>query len=553
MNPIIQRELVSTLRTKRALVIQVLLVSALALLVVLRWPSDAMVNRTGEQSGQVLSIFAYGLMVGLMMMVPAFPATSIVSERQKGTLELLLNSPMSALSIMIGKIIGVSGFALILIVLSLPAAAACYTMGGVDQAQLLKMYAILVFMALQYASLGLLISTFAATTDAALRMTYGAILVLAVVTLGPHEFLQRLVSGSAATVIEWVRCVSPIPAMMETLGHEAVGSRGFVQAGGATGRFVILALILSALLLIWTTVRLSQRLMDRPRAAGKITDERSRGVQAYRRIMYLWFFDPKRRSELISPLANPVTVKEFRTRRFGRSNWMMRLVFGCMIISLALMLAATRNTEAWGVESLGTIMVLLSIGLIILVTPSLASGLISGERETGGWQLLQMTPLTAFKIVRGKLMSVMWTLVLLLFATLPAYGLLDQIDVSHKLRIRDTLISLVLTALFALLLSGAVSSLFKRTAAATTTAYMLLISLCAGTMLFWLLEESPFSRSTVETVLLFNPLAAALTLIKAPGFTEYTLIPGNWSILGIGSVILLVVLVVRTWRLTRPL
>ena len=124
MNPIIQRELVGLLRTKRALFVQVLLVAALTLLVVLRWPTDAMVSTSGEQSREVLSIFAYGLMAGLILLAPAFPATTIVSERQKGTLQLLLNSPMKAVSILFGKLIGVLGFALLLLVLSLPAGRA---------------------------------------------------------------------------------------------------------------------------------------------------------------------------------------------------------------------------------------------------------------------------------------------------------------------------------------------------------------------------------------------------------------------------------------------
>ena len=48
LNPIVQRELVAMLRTRRALALQVCLVAALSLLVVLRWPTDA---RRGELHG----------------------------------------------------------------------------------------------------------------------------------------------------------------------------------------------------------------------------------------------------------------------------------------------------------------------------------------------------------------------------------------------------------------------------------------------------------------------------------------------------------------------
>ena len=551
-NPIIQRELVGMLRTGRALALQVLLVLVLSTLVVLKWPSRAQVDLYFTQSQQVLSVFAYGLMVGVILLAPVFPATSIVRERQQGTLTLLLNSPMSGTKILFGKLIGTVGFVLLLLVLSLPAAAACYTMGGVDLwGQLLYVYVVLFVAALQYATLGMLVSTYARSTDAALRVTYGVILAMAIVTLGPHQFLQSLVAGPAAEGIKWFRSVSPIPAMMEAMRHTGVEMRGTVEAGNVTKQYTIVSLGLIFVFIMWTGARLNFRLFDKARPVGKVTDERSTGVRAYRRVMFLWFFDPKRRSGLIGPLTNPVMVKEFRSRRFGRSHWLLRLIGFCMIVSLALMLAATRGTVNWGVEVLGTILVVLSMGLIVLLTPSLASGLISSERESGGWRLM-MTPLSAFTIITGKILSVMWTLALVLVSTLPAYALLNLIDVSDSLRIAQTLICLVLTAVFALLLSAAVSSLFQRTATATTVSYTLLVGLCAGTMLFWMGHGAPFTTSTVEAFLAMNPVAASLTLIDATGFRDFRLFPANWWFMGIACAVCVLVLWVQTWRLTKP-
>ena len=114
------------------------------------------------------------------------------------------------------------------------------------------------------------------------------------------------------------------------------------------------------------------------------------------------------------------------------------------------------------------------------------------------------------------------------------------------------LICLGLTAVFALMLSAAAGSFFRRTAPSTTAAYALLVGLCAGTMLVWLGRDAPFGHSVVEAVLTFNPLATALTVIETPGFTQYRLLPGNWWFLAYGSIFCLVVLVLQTWRLTRP-
>jgi ABC-type polysaccharide/polyol phosphate export permease len=116
----------------------------------------------------------------------------------------------------------------------------------------------------------------------------------------------------------------------------------------------------------------------------------------------------------------------------------------------------------------------------------------------------------------------------------------------------EVIVTLLLTAIFAVLLSAAVSSMFRRTAAATATAYTLLVALCAGTMLVWLGRDAPFTQRTVEAVLQVNPLAAALAAIQAPGFSDYHLVPANWWIIGTASVVCLLTLIVRTWRLTRP-
>src|SRR5215467_10863210 len=130
MNPIIHRELLEVLRTRKALALQLGLGLACVLLVLLRWPTGELADLSGARSLQVLRVFGYGLLAGILLLVPAFPATSLVREKVKGTLPLLLNSPMPPWSIYLGKLGGVLGFTAVLLVMTLPAAAACYALGG---------------------------------------------------------------------------------------------------------------------------------------------------------------------------------------------------------------------------------------------------------------------------------------------------------------------------------------------------------------------------------------------------------------------------------------
>jgi len=281
-----------------------------------------------------------------------------------------------------------------------------------------------------------------------------------------------------------------------------------------------------------------------------MTEDRSGVARAARRLLFL--VDPQRRSGSMSLWVNPVMVKEFRCRRFGRSHWMLRLIAICAILSLGLTVIALTGALPWGIEFIGGALVLLQIALLILFAPSLAAGLISSERESGSWQLLRMTPLSAGTILVGKLLSVVWPLLLLLCATLPGYVVLMTVKPELVLQVQRVVLSLALTAVFAVLLSAAASTFPRSTATATTVSYLGLLAVCVAPLLIWLGRGAPFGHGMVQAVLTVNPVAAALQASETPGFADYALLPANWWIIGSACLLLLVFLRAQTWRLYRP-
>jgi ABC-type transport system involved in multi-copper enzyme maturation permease subunit len=549
-HPIVQREFLGTLRRRRASAAIIATAVAFSALVLLGWPSDAQVDLSGEPAQKVFRLFGYGLLAALLLLAPAFPATSIVREKRQGTLVLLLNSPLRPWSIYAGKLAGSLGFVLLLLLTSVPAAAACHAMGGVSlSGELLPLYAILVLVAVEYTAWALLVSTYVYSIDAALRYAYGGVLLLAIVSLGPHYFLQGI-GGWKAEFAEQLRCLSPIPAVMQLLGHSGVGAKGLITAGNLTVRCAAYGLAATGLFAGLTLLRLNHRLFDRARSQGLITDERQWLVRTLRRMVFV--VDPQRRKLTIAPLVNPVMVKEFRCRRFGRMHWMLRLAAASMMASLGLTYVASLGSMDWGPETIGGLMVLLQGALIVLLTPALAAGLISSEVESGGWQLLQMTPLSARKILVGKLASVVWPILLILISTLPGYLVMVYIEPAMWLQIRQVLICLTFTAVFSLTLSVAFSSLLSRTATATAASYGALAVFCGGTMLVWLLRDSPFGHGTVVWSLTMNPIAAGLAVIGTPGFAEYPLIPNSWWFATFASALFMALVFLRTHQLTRP-
>lgn len=549
-NPIVGREFVGMLRRGQATALLTAVALFFSLLVLARWPSGGIVDLSAAQSAGLFRLFGYGLLATLLILVPVFPATSIVREKAKGTLVLLLNSPMPAWSIYLGKISGVLGFVALILVASVPAAAACYAMGGVSLTRgFLPLYGLLFLVAMQYVALGLLVSTLSSSTESAMRITYGCVLLMTVISVGPHFFLQGK-RTTAAKYAALARCVSPIPAVMELMGDGDVGGQGLINPTGVPFRFAMFWVVTTAGFASATLLRLNHTIFDRARSAGRITDDQSALVRVGRRMMYL--VDPQRRKTGIPWYLNPVMVKEFRCRRFGRMHWLLRLVAVCAVVSLWLTYAASTGMMTWGPAVIGGIMVMLQVALIIMLAPALAGGLISGERESGGWQLLQMTPISPGRILRGKLMSVVWPVCLLLFATLPGYAVMYYIRPEAWLDITYVIVCLLLTAAFSIVLAAACSSLFSRTSTATTVAYAVLITLCVGTLLIWMGRGAPFGHATVEAALSLNPMAAALNIIKMPGFAEYRLVETNWWLMGSSTLALLGCLFVRCRQLSRP-
>jgi ABC-type transport system involved in multi-copper enzyme maturation permease subunit len=550
MNPIIRRELLGALRTRKAVAMQLGLAVVCALLVLVRWPTGDLADLTGVRSVQVLRVFGYGLLAGVLLLVPAFPATSLVREKIQGTLALLLNSPLSPLSIYLGKLGGILGFTVVLLLMTLPAATACYALGGSGaRGGILALYAVLGLAALQLSTLGLLVSSRAQSTDGALRITYALVLTVSVLVLAPHALL-RGGSGPLTEFAGWLRGLSPIPAVLETLGQGDVGSAGMSAGGGAISRYVLLASVMSLLCALATIARLNHKLLDRARPPGVMTQDRSSGAQLLRRLVFL--VDPQRRSGSTSWWINPVLVKEFRSRRFGRSHWTLRLIALSAILSLGLSYIAAVGALPWGIEMIGGALVLLQVALLILFAPSLASGLVSTEQESGSWQLLHMTPVSPGAILRAKLLSVAWPLLLLLCATLPGYVVMMTVKPTLILQVQRVVVCLALTAVFSVLLSAAASTLLRSTAAATAASYLMLLAICVGPLLIWLGRDAPFGHATVEAALSIDPVAAALHASETPGFSEYELLPLNWWIIGVTCVGLLVLLRVRVWQLCRP-
>lgn len=546
-NPVLRRELLERLRSRKTLAALLTVAFVSSALVLLRWPTDATIDIVSQGAMQVFQPLAFALTLAVMMLIPPFPATSLVSERRKGTLTLLLNSPITPFQLYSGKLLSNVLLSLILISACLPAITACFAMGGISvKDHIAPLVIVLCIMSIQYTAIGLWVSVRSSSTDASLRWTYAMVLALTVFSIGPLILIGNL-PGLVATAARWLTAISPISALQQITGSQGTVASLGIQTGWI--EFCIASLILTVILAIITIRKLDPLLLDRPRPTGKVVGKPGEKTGNFRRLNYI--IDPNKRKASIPAWLNPVMVKEFRTRKFGRLHWLIRMVSLCAIISLLLTVLASTGTVNWGVERIAGPMVLMQLALMLLVGPSLGANLIASEVESGGWQLLRTTPFSPVRILTGKIMSVVWTMLLVLLATLPGYVVMSFIQPAMSGQVGNVLISLLVAVAMVVSISACVSAFCKTTAIATATSYGVLLLLFAGTLLVWLARNKPFGPIFVERVLLFNPAATALSEMKTAGFEQYNLAPDSWWVGGGITLSSLAILAVRVWRMTR--
>ncbi len=121
--------------------------------------------------------------------------------------------------------------------------------------------------------------------------------------------------------------------------------------------------------------------------------------------------------------------------------------------------------------------------LLLLVSPALTAGAISGERERQTLDLLLVTNTGVMKLVFGRVLESFFFLALMIFSSLPVLCLMLAAGGITFVQMLISLLFLMCEAYAALCVGIFCSSLFKRTAPATVVAYLSVFSIGVLTML----------------------------------------------------------------------
>jgi ABC-type transport system involved in multi-copper enzyme maturation permease subunit len=238
---------------------------------------------------------------------------------------------------------------------------------------------------------------------------------------------------------------------------------------------------------------------------------------------------------LARPQLNPIIVREVRTRMRGVRPYLILTGFllllaagGYGIYQLMLQQSRFGTTllSAQVGQALFRGLAFLEILLVVFLAPSMTSGAISGEREQLTYDMLLATPLRPAQILWGKLIAALSYLFLLIFASVPMFSVVLVFGGVELSALLKALALLMATTICFGALGLTCSAFARRTARATTVAYILVLLLIGLPVLVasvWSQFSSPQGQLPPPALVYLNPFSALLSIMTIVPMNDPTM------------------------------
>ncbi len=211
MNPILERELKTRMRTRRTPIILMIYLLILGIAITLFFVLNEQQNRYGYGGGafnpslavQIYNLIVIGQFIILMLILPAFSATAISGERERQTLELMLCTDLSPWKIIFGKIMASLAFVFLMIIAAMPFMGIVFLFGGITVFEILKVVLFYMMTSFLVCSIGLFCSVWFKRVVTSIVMTYfimgllfvGTLIafyiVMVIMSMGRNDFLTK--------------------------------------------------------------------------------------------------------------------------------------------------------------------------------------------------------------------------------------------------------------------------------------------------------------------------------------------------------------------------
>lgn len=265
LNPVLLKELRQRFRSYRSplvILLYLLVLGGFSLgYIYLKWRNGPAFFQPGSSKEifMVLSMAQLGL---LTFVVPGLTAGVISGERERQTLNVLLTTELSPLSIVVSKVISACSFMVLLLFATLPLYSLVFMYGGMSPSQIAGVFGFFLICMFLFAAIGVACSTYFKRTGVSTITTYAVVFFLLAGTGFLAGFLYELYRSQASMamlqlretplVVQILQDINPVMVMMRILGENASFGPGREMWLPYWGTFTVTYLAMGVLLVLWS-------------------------------------------------------------------------------------------------------------------------------------------------------------------------------------------------------------------------------------------------------------------------------------------------------------
>jgi len=256
-NPVLTKELRVRMRGSRAYWILFGYLGFLSAVLLSMYAAfEQSVSRAGAGSSEVTqisaSIFTAVVLTQMFLVLfitPAITSGSLTIEREQQTMDMLVMTPVTRGSIVLGKLLSAVSFTALLLISSLPLISICFMLGSVDPGMVVSNYMMLLFGSIAIGAMGLMWSSIARTTTQAVIYTYSTLFVLFVLGAYAYGAMAAVPNYTAGTVSSVLRAIGATWFLDRFLGIQGPNGIGFAIVCALAG--LLMAATATVRLEIW--------------------------------------------------------------------------------------------------------------------------------------------------------------------------------------------------------------------------------------------------------------------------------------------------------------
>jgi ABC-2 type transport system permease protein len=226
-------------------------------------------------------------------------------------------------------------------------------------------------------------------------------------------------------------------------------------------------------------------------------------------------------------MTNPILARELRARSRRIGTTVSLTLFVLIMTGVGLIVWVTTNTASAfsgnpaAASTIGTNLfewiVITMILVMCFIIPGFTGSSISGERDRQTLVPMQVTLLTPFQIVTGKLLASLAYTALLLSACLPLFAIAFLVGGITAPEVALACIALAILGILLGSMSILASTLVKRTGPATVLSYVFMLSLLIGTPLLAFVLSVIARGTNTRFLAALNPIVFVGSMLRLGG------------------------------------